>query len=34
MNERCPACGREGVPVHGKVECPRCHILLANCCGD
>lgn len=29
MNEdRCPACGREGVPVHGKVECPKCHILL------
>lgn len=32
--DRCPSCGREGVPVHGKIVCPKCHILLANCCGD
>jgi len=30
----CPNCGRAGVSIQAKLVCPRCHVLIENCCGD
>lgn len=30
----CPVCGMLTVEIKAKVVCPRCHVIVENCCGD